>query len=37
MACAYTSLGADYIYLFNYMDNIDPDDLMTKPLFSKEN
>lgn len=37
MACAYTSLGADDIYLFNYMDNIDPDDLMTKPLFSKEN
>lgn len=37
MACAYTSLGADDIYLFNYMDNIDPEDVKTKPLFAAEN
>lgn len=36
-ACAYTAMGADDIYLFNFMDIIDPDDIKSKPLFEKEN
>ena len=37
MACAYTAMGADDIYLFNFMDIADPADAKSKPLFEKEN
>ncbi len=37
MACAYTAMGADDIYLFNFMDIIDQVDAESKPLFEKNN